>query len=100
MNGERALDEIFFVRDQLKQLQDERKKDVEETADFIKTIINNGKTEQQKDLQKTLSDVERLRREMADKCGINELLELKSKVYAQLEGKVELKEVQQALNDC
>lgn len=46
MNSERALDEIFFVRDQFKLLQDERKKDVEETAEFIKTIINNGKMEQ------------------------------------------------------
>ena len=36
MNGERALDEIFFLRDQLKSLQEERKKDIEETADFIK----------------------------------------------------------------
>jgi hypothetical protein len=43
MNSERALDEIFFLRDQLKQLQDERKKDIEETADFIKSIINQGK---------------------------------------------------------
>lgn len=100
MNGERALDEIFFLRDQLKQVQDERKKDVEETADFIKQIINNGKSEQQKELQNTLSDMERLRRDMTDKCNINELLELKSKIYAQLEGKVELKEVQQALNEC
>jgi hypothetical protein len=51
MNSERALDEIFFIRDQFKQLQDERKKDVEETAEFIKTIITNGKLEQQRDLQ-------------------------------------------------
>lgn len=49
-NGERALDEIFFLRDQLKQVQDERRKDVEETADFIKQIINTGKVEQQKEL--------------------------------------------------
>lgn len=52
MNAERSLDEIFFIRDQFRQLQEERKKDVEETADFIKQIINSGKMEQQKDLQK------------------------------------------------
>lgn len=45
MNAERALDEIFFLKDQLKNLQEERKRDVEETADFIKQIINNGKLE-------------------------------------------------------
>lgn len=38
--------------------------------------------------------MERIRREMADKANISELLELKSKIYIQLEGKVELKEVQ------
>jgi hypothetical protein len=54
MNSERALDEIFFVRDQFKQLQEERKKDVEETAEFIKQIINNGKAEQQKELMKLI----------------------------------------------
>ena len=43
MSAERALDEIFYIREQVKQMQDERKKDVEETADFIKQIINNGK---------------------------------------------------------
>ncbi len=52
MNSERALDEIFFVRDQFKQLQEERKKDVEETAEFIKQIINNGKNDTQKELMK------------------------------------------------
>jgi hypothetical protein len=36
MNSERALDEIFFIRDQFKQLQEERKHDIEETAEFIK----------------------------------------------------------------
>jgi hypothetical protein len=43
MNGERSLDELFFIRDQLKQVQEERKKDVEETADFIKQLINTSK---------------------------------------------------------
>ena len=100
MNAERALDEIFFVRDQLKHLQEERKRDVEETADFIKQIINNGKVDQQKELTKMQSEVDRCRTEMAAKCSMSELLELKSKVYSQLEGKVELKEVQTALNDC
>ena len=36
MNAERALDEIFYVRDQMKQISEERKRDVEETAEFIK----------------------------------------------------------------
>jgi hypothetical protein len=81
MNSERALDEIFFIRDQFKSLQDERKKDVEETAEFIKQIINNGKMEQQKELAKFSNDIERVRRDLVDKCSLTELLEVKSKIY-------------------
>lgn len=44
--------------------------------------------------------VERMRREMGDKCSMGELMELKSKLLGQVEAKVELKEVQQALNEC
>ena len=100
MNADRALDEIFFIRDQLKQIQEDRKKDVEETADFIKQIINQGKQEQQKDLQMTISDFERLRREMADKCNVTELFDFKQKMQSSLDKKVDLKEVQEALNQC
>ncbi len=45
-------------------------------------------------------DLDKTRRELSDKCSLNELLELKNKLMTQLECKVELKEVQQALNDC
>lgn len=46
------------------------------------------------------TELERMKREISDKGTISELIELKQKVYAQLEGKVELKEVQSALNEC
>lgn len=36
INGERALDEIYSYKEHLRQLKDERKRDIEETADFIK----------------------------------------------------------------
>lgn len=82
MNAERSLDEIFFLREQIKQLQEERKRDVEETADFIKQIINNGKSETGRDMQKLQSDFERMRRDLSDKASVAELLESKSKIYA------------------
>ncbi len=81
-------------------MQEERKRDVEETADFIKQIINTGKSEQQKELSKVGGDIERLRRDLADKSAVSEFLDFKSKLYASLEGKVSLKEVQGALNEC
>lgn len=42
-NAERAVDECHGVRDQFKFLQEDRKRDVEETAEFIKQIISAGK---------------------------------------------------------
>lgn len=39
MNGERAMDEIFFIKEQLKHVQEERKKDVDDTANYIKQMI-------------------------------------------------------------
>lgn len=34
-NSERALDELYYFRETMKTMQEERKKDVEDTADFI-----------------------------------------------------------------
>jgi hypothetical protein len=33
---ERAMDEIFQNKERIKLIQDDRKRDIEETADFIK----------------------------------------------------------------
>ncbi len=73
---------------------------MEETEDFIKQIINNGKNEQQKELAKFAQDVDRVRLALSDKCSLSELLDCKAKLYSALESKVALKEVQGALNDC
>jgi len=37
---------------------------------------------------------------MTDKSSLQEFLDFKAKIYSGLEGKVSLKEVQTALNDC
>ena len=100
MSSERALDEIFFLKEQLKSLQDERKRDVEETADFIKQIINNGKLDQQKEISKILSELERLRKEVFERSSLSDLLDTKNKILNLMSEKVGLKEVQQALNEC
>ena len=78
MNAERSLDELFFVRDQVKQMQEERKRDVEETADFIKQIINQGKQDTAKELQRMSGEMDKMRRDVVDKCTLKELLEVKS----------------------
>lgn len=99
-NTERAMDELFYFRETMKQLQEERKKDVEDTADFINQLLNNSKAEQQREHRRVLGELEVLRREIADKAPTLELIETKSNFIAQLENKVDLKEVQSALNDC
>lgn len=50
LNGQRALDEIFGYNEQIRQLQEERKRDIEETADFIKEVMENNKQEFNRDL--------------------------------------------------
>lgn len=73
---------------------------MEETADFIKSIINNAKLEQQKELSKVAGDLDHMRKILADKCSVSELLEAKAKMSSAIEGKVDIKEVQTALNEC
>lgn len=40
ISGERAIDEIVAFKEQLRQLSEERKRDIEETADFIKQLLD------------------------------------------------------------
>lgn len=54
--SERAVDELYYMKDQFKQMQDDRKKDVEETAEFIKQIISAGKQEWQREVAKVQLD--------------------------------------------
>ena len=84
----------------MKTMQEERKKDVEDTADFINQLINNSKNEQQREHRRVLGELEVIRREIGDKAPTLELLETKSNFIGQLEAKVDLKEVQGALNEC
>jgi hypothetical protein len=46
-----------------------------------------------KELNKVVGEVDRMRRDIADKCTVGELLETKSKIYTVLDTKVDLKEV-------
>jgi len=100
MTADRALDEGYYLKDQVKHLQEERKKDVEDTAGFIKQVIAGSKSEIFTEINKVYGEMDRLRRELSEKSAISELLDLKSKVFTQLEQKPDLKEVQTALNEC
>jgi hypothetical protein len=74
-------------------LQEERKRDVEETADFVKQVITQGKQEWQRECVRLEGLLERVRRESMTAEGA-------ARVMALLEAKVDIREVQQALNEC
>ena len=44
-DSQRACDEIVVFKDQLRQLQEERKRDVEETAEFINQLVTQSKSD-------------------------------------------------------
>jgi gas vesicle protein len=77
INGERALDEIYSYKEQLRQLGEERKRDIEETADFIKQLIDQNKEEWQKETSTFSKEIDHLKKEMVDRCTLKELLGLK-----------------------
>jgi hypothetical protein len=47
---QKALEEVHIFREQSRSLGEERKRDIEETADFIKQVTENTKRENQRDL--------------------------------------------------
>lgn len=98
--SERAMDELFFLKEQSKHLQDVHKKDIEETSEFIKQIISASKQDQQKEYQKQMVDLDRLHSKMSDKASLAELNQMQERMGAALDTKVDLREVQQALNEC
>ena len=100
LNGQRALDEIFGYNEQIRQLQEERKRDIEETADFIKEVMENNKQEFNRDLQNVRADLDKARNDIVDRCSMQEVLSIKQSLMASLDSKVDVKEVQNALNEC
>ena len=100
MNTDRALDEIYSFKEQLRLLSEERKRDIEETADFIKQLIDNQKAEWGRDQSLLSRDVETLKKDMVDRCSLKEVISLKQQMGDQLDKKIEQAEVQAVLNDC
>ena len=88
------------MRDQFKSLQEERKRDIEETADFIKQLISQSKLDSQKEFQKVTVDLDRFRRDLQEKASCNEVAETIARLASVVESKVDLREVQAALNEC
>jgi gas vesicle protein len=51
---------------------------VEETADFIKQLVNSQKNEAAREMTRVLNEIEHLRRDIADKSSNTDLLNTKA----------------------
>lgn len=95
-------EEITRITERLKILMEDRQNDIEETAKFVKQLIANSRKDMEKDLIKLLEDFENLRKTMEEllskKLDKKELIDFKGKIGKDLEQKVDLTEVQAALN--
>lgn len=93
--AERAVEEGRTNRDQFRALQEDRKRDVEETAEFIKQIIAASKQDWQGAVSRVVSEVESIKHELHSSVA-SEV----ARLTVAMDSKVDLREVQQALNDC
>jgi hypothetical protein len=81
------------VHEGMRAIQEDRRRDIEETAEFVKQVIAAGKNEWQKEVARVSNEVERVRREAQEKANANEVAEMLAKITANLESKVDLREV-------
>ena len=93
LNSQRALDEIFGYNEQIRQLQEERKRDIQETADFIKEVMENNKQEFNRDMQNLRTDLDKARNDIVDRCSMQEVLGIKQALMVSLDTKVDVEPV-------
>ena len=78
----------------------EQKRDIDVMADFVKSLGDQQKKEVRQEISKLRLDQDTMKKEVIDRCSMQEVLNIKQNLAQQLETKVDNKEVQTALNDC
>lgn len=73
---------------------------MEETAEFINDMVKTNSQEHQKVTTRMFEEIEDVKREVMSRVDTTELLETKTNLAGMLDGKVDLLEVQNALNEC
>lgn len=63
-------------------------------------MISQAKQDSLKECQKLTVDVDRFRRDIQEKASCNEVAETIARLASVVESKVDLREVQSALNEC
>ena len=92
-DSQKCVDDITVFKEQLKQLQDERKRDVEETAEFINQLVTQNKHDHEKETSQIFEQMDEMRRDLAHRVGASELNETRSNLAGVLDTKVDLSEV-------
>ena len=97
LNAERALDELARMRDEQRARADERRREGDEGGALARSIVDNAKAEVMHEVRKAAAEVERVRHEVdelvARKSDKREVADVKAKLLAALEPKVDLGEV-------
>lgn len=66
----------------------------------MKAIIDQQKKDYKSDMSKLRLDYDTIKKEVIDRCSMQEVLSIKTSLIAHIDSKVDIKEVQNALNDC
>lgn len=99
---EQLSEDLYKLNDQVQNLINDRRNDIEETATFVKSMTATTKKEIQIEVDKIEEDLERVKKVIEDistrKIDKKDLSELQKKLSAVVESKVELNEVQSVIN--
>lgn len=80
LQSERANQELTTLKDRMERMQEMKKRETEDSADYIKGMIQTSRNDFEKDVNHILDQIEVLKKDLTSKCQINELLETKAKI--------------------
>jgi hypothetical protein len=100
INLERALDEICHLKESMRQLREERKQDIVETGDFIKQMVDSLRQDTQRDTEQLFKVTREMGVVLSEKSSSEDLSRWRQAVEDLLDKKVNIDEVQSALNTC
>ena len=74
-------------------MKEERKRDIEETADFVKQVIEQQRKDTSVDLSGVRNELEKVRDEFSQVATLKDMQEFHKEMSKNLEAKIEVKEV-------
>jgi len=99
MSADRALDEIYSYKEQLRQLKEERKNDIMETGDFIKSMVDHQKSDTKREFDLLKGLVDKQGQDIVDRATLSEVLQIRANIEKQVDKKVNFTDVQETLTN-